>query len=125
MDNLVLVLEHERGLSRRGALTGGRAEVDRRIADFQRLAAELPDLCRRLGLDPTQVGAVETYVRVMGAWIGGYHAWQTRNGRFRRGRGPRAVRANLARPWRGPDCCTAHGQPVTVRDGGGLPGRPP
>ncbi|MGW3053805.1 terpene synthase family protein [Kitasatospora sp. NPDC001175] len=83
MDNLVLVLEHERALTRADALTAARDEVDRRINDFQRLAAEVPGMCDRLGLDDTRRATIDTYIRVMGAWIGGYHAWQTQTARYR------------------------------------------
>ncbi|MFC8956124.1 terpene cyclase [Streptomyces sp. NPDC057101] len=83
MDNLVLVLEYERGLSRGNALTAARAEVDQRVADFQRLAGEVPGMCGLIGLDTAQRAAVDDYVQVMGAWIGGYHAWQTETARYR------------------------------------------
>ncbi|WP_030273908.1 terpene synthase family protein [Streptomyces sp. NRRL B-24484] len=83
IDNLVLVLEHERGLSRDGALAAANSAVARRVEDFRHLAGEVPGMCCRLGLDGPQRASVDTYVRVMSAWIGGYRAWQTETTRYR------------------------------------------
>ncbi|MFI7359015.1 terpene cyclase [Streptomyces avidinii] len=83
MDNLVLVLQHTRSLSRDEAVTAARNEVDRRIGRFRELAGQLPALCARLELSDGDRAAVSSYIGVMTAWMSGYHAWQTETLRYR------------------------------------------
>ncbi|MFI1653074.1 terpene cyclase [Streptomyces avidinii] len=83
MDNLVLVLEHTRPLSRDEAVTAARNEVDLRVGRFRELAGQLPALCSRLELSDGERAAVSTYVSIMTAWMSGYHAWQTETLRYR------------------------------------------
>ncbi|MFF3015664.1 terpene cyclase [Streptomyces sp. NPDC057939] len=82
MDNLVLVIEHDRGCAREEAVAGAREEVHRRVARFRELALQVPGLCAQLGLSGEQAAAVDTYVQIMGVWMSGYHAWQTQTRRY-------------------------------------------
>ncbi|MEV7401953.1 terpene cyclase [Streptomyces sp. NPDC091267] len=82
MDNLVLVIEHDRHVTRDQAIEQARREVGRRVERFQELARQLPGLCTELGLSGPERAAVEVYVEVMGAWMSGYHAWQTQTDRY-------------------------------------------
>ncbi|GAA2736616.1 terpene synthase family protein [Actinocorallia aurantiaca] len=82
MDNLVLVIQHARPCTRDQALSAARREVDRRTARFVELAVQVPALCTRLGLTGREQAATETYIEVMGAWMSGYHAWQTQTRRY-------------------------------------------
>lgn len=82
MDNLVLVLEHSRRRTRDEAITDTRREVRRRVERFQELARQVPALCAQLGLTGRQTADVDTYVEIMGAWMSGYHAWQTQTHRY-------------------------------------------
>ncbi|MFE3991419.1 terpene cyclase [Streptomyces goshikiensis] len=82
MDNLVLVLQHTRTCTRDQALTAARGEVDQRVDRFRELAPQVPTLCLQLGLTGPERAAVHTYVEIMGAWMSGYHAWQTQTRRY-------------------------------------------
>ncbi|MFE7932387.1 terpene cyclase [Streptomyces sp. NPDC057456] len=83
MDNLVLVLEHARHLTRAEAVTAAGHQVNRRVRRFQELAAQIPALCAQLGLRHQERAAVDTYLQIMTAWMSGYHAWQTDTLRYR------------------------------------------
>ncbi|MET7597236.1 terpene cyclase [Streptomyces sp. NPDC005481] len=82
MDNLVLVLEHGRGCTRQEAIAEARREVRRRVERYQELALQVPGLCAQLGLTERENASVDTYVELMGTWMGGYHAWQTHTRRY-------------------------------------------
>ncbi|MFD3759923.1 terpene cyclase [Streptomyces sp. NPDC058622] len=82
MDNLVLVIEHERRCTRAEAVEHARGEVRRRVERFQELEPQVAGLCTQLGLSGRERAAVEVYVEIMGAWMSGYHAWQTRTQRY-------------------------------------------
>ncbi|MGW3321422.1 terpene synthase family protein [Streptomyces virginiae] len=82
MDNLVLVIEHTRSCTRDEAVTGARQEVDGRVARFQELARQVPAMCLQLGLTDRERTDVATYVEIMGAWMSGYHAWQSQTRRY-------------------------------------------
>ncbi|MFG2577343.1 terpene cyclase [Streptomyces sp. NPDC048481] len=83
MDNLVLVLERARRLTRGQALAAARDEVDRRVRRFQDLAGRVPAVCAQLALAERERADVAGYVDVMRAWMSGYHAWQTATRRYR------------------------------------------
>ncbi|MFJ4813326.1 terpene synthase family protein [Streptomyces longwoodensis] len=83
MDNLVLVLERARHLTRGHALTAARGEVTRRLRRFDRLAAQVPAVCTQLALTEREQADVAAYVGVMTAWMSGYHTWQTETHRYR------------------------------------------
>ncbi|MFD9319433.1 terpene cyclase [Streptomyces sp. NPDC060053] len=83
MDNLVLVLEHARHLTRAEAVTAAGHQVNRCVRRFQELAAQIPSLCAQLGLRHQERAAVDTYLQIMTAWMSGYHAWQTETLRYR------------------------------------------
>ncbi|MCX5384521.1 terpene cyclase [Streptomyces sp. NBC_00083] len=83
MDNLVLVLESARHLTRDAAVAEARRHVDRRVGRFDELAVQTTALCAQLGLGPEEEAAVHTYVDIMAAWMSGYHAWQTETLRYR------------------------------------------
>ncbi|MFF8933042.1 terpene cyclase [Streptomyces longwoodensis] len=83
MDNLVLVLERARHLTRGRALTAARGEVTRRLRRFDRLAAQVPAVCTQLALTEREQADVAAYVRLMTAWMSGYHTWQTETHRYR------------------------------------------
>jgi avermitilol synthase len=83
MDNLVLVIEHARHCSREQSVAAARQEIDQRCARFQQLALDVPEMSRRIGLTSSQQAAVDAYVQVMTAWMGGYHAWETETLRYR------------------------------------------
>ncbi|WP_333735876.1 terpene synthase family protein [Streptomyces sp. IBSBF 2806] len=89
MDNLVLVLEQARRLTRGEALIAARNEVDQRVLRFQELAGQVPAVCAQLALCEREQADVAGYVRVMAAWMSGYHAWQTGTQRYRNA--PRVV----------------------------------
>ncbi|MFF3159786.1 terpene synthase family protein [Streptomyces sp. NPDC057910] len=82
MDNLVLVIEHTRPCSRDEAVAAARREVDGRVERFQELALQVPAMCLQLGLTGPERTAAATYVEVMGAWMSGYHTWQTQTRRY-------------------------------------------
>ncbi|MER6316860.1 terpene cyclase [Streptomyces sp. NPDC001581] len=82
MDNLVLVIEHTRRCTREEAIAVARREVDGRVERFRELARQVPDMCLQLGLTGRERTAVATYVEVMGAFMSGYHAWQTQTRRY-------------------------------------------
>ncbi|MFD9357903.1 terpene cyclase [Streptomyces sp. NPDC060031] len=82
MDNLVLVLEYDRGCTRGEAIAGAREEVRRRVERFRELALQIPALCTQLGLMGPEAAGVDTYVEIMGVWMSGYHAWQTHTHRY-------------------------------------------
>jgi avermitilol synthase len=84
MDNLVLVIERNGGLSREAALARARDEIIERCALFRTLSAQVPDVCARLGFSEPQTDAVRRYVDVMAGWIRGYHEWETRTLRYTR-----------------------------------------
>ncbi|MCQ9181648.1 terpene cyclase [Streptomyces sp. IBSBF 2953] len=83
VDNLVLVLEESRHLTRGAALAEARREVDGLVRRFRVLAAQVPGVCAQLALPEEQRTAVDGYVRLMTAWMSGYHAWQTETQRYR------------------------------------------
>jgi pentalenene synthase/avermitilol synthase len=89
MDNLVLVLERARHLTRGEALIAVRDEVDRRVLRFQDLAGQVSAVCAQLAHSEREQADVAAYVRVMRAWMSGYHAWQTGTQRYRNA--PRVV----------------------------------
>ncbi|MFD8785178.1 terpene cyclase [Kitasatospora sp. NPDC059599] len=82
MDNLVLVIEHERRCSRAESVAAARKEVSRRCRRFQHLAREVPAMYAQLGLTPRQRAVVDAYIEVMTAWVSGYHAWETETLRY-------------------------------------------
>lgn len=82
VDNLVLVLQHAGGGTREEAVAAAREEVSRRTRRFAELAAQVPQMCTRLGLTGRESAHVRTYVEVMAWWMSGYHAWQTRTRRY-------------------------------------------
>ncbi|MFD6225520.1 terpene cyclase [Streptomyces sp. NPDC060232] len=82
MDNLVLVIEHTRRCGREAAIAEARGEVRRRVTRFQELAVQVPQLCALLGLTAREAAGVDRYVEIMGTWMSGYHAWQTRTDRY-------------------------------------------
>ena len=84
MDNLVLVIEQEEGLSRDVALAWTRREVAGRCARFQALSSQVPEVCARLGLSGAHSAVVRSYVAVMTGWIRGYHEWETETPRYAR-----------------------------------------
>ncbi|MFI9155536.1 terpene cyclase [Streptomyces sp. NPDC053367] len=83
MDNLVLVLERAQQLTRDEALIAARNEVNRRVHRFHDLAGQVPTVCTQLALTERERADVVGYVRVMSAWMSGYHAWQTETQRYR------------------------------------------
>ncbi|MGW2913039.1 terpene synthase family protein [Streptomyces asoensis] len=92
VDNLVLVLEHTRRLTRAEAVAAAVRRVNRNVRRFTELAGRVPALSGRLGLRPHERAAVDTYVEIMAAWMSGYHAWQTETLRYRAA--PRIVPAS-------------------------------
>ncbi|MFJ6793774.1 terpene cyclase [Streptomyces sp. NPDC091268] len=82
VDNLVLVLEHSRRMSRDEALAAAREEVHQRCARFGQLSRQLPQLCDQLGLTPAERAAVDMYISVMAGWMSGYGAWQSETLRY-------------------------------------------
>ncbi|MFE5588236.1 terpene synthase family protein [Kitasatospora sp. NPDC056531] len=82
MDNLVLVIEHTQRCSREQAVAAAREEVHRCCARFRQLARDVPGVCVQLGLDPRERAAVDMYIEVMSAWMGGYGAWQSETLRY-------------------------------------------
>ncbi|MFG2720633.1 terpene cyclase [Streptomyces sp. NPDC048416] len=83
MDNLVLVLESTRLLSRDAAVLAVRQQVGRLVGRFRELEGHVPALCAHLGLGPAERSAVHTYTEIMSLWMSGYHAWQTETLRYR------------------------------------------
>ncbi|WP_328306679.1 terpene cyclase [Streptomyces sp. NBC_00442] len=83
MDNLVLVLESARHLTRDEAINDACGHVSSRVRHFGELAGQVPALCVQLGLGRAERSAVTTYVDIMSTWMSGYHAWQTETLRYR------------------------------------------
>ncbi|WP_327287424.1 terpene synthase family protein [Streptomyces sp. NBC_01198] len=83
MDNIVLVIEHTRRCTRDEAVAAARQQVHRRVRRFLELAGQVPDMCARLDLSDRQRSTVDSYTRLMAAWMSGYHAWQTETLRYR------------------------------------------
>ncbi|MEU3369269.1 terpene cyclase [Streptomyces sp. NPDC006660] len=83
MDNLILVLEAARSLTRDAAVAAVRTRVNRRVQRFEDLARQVPELCAHLALTPEERSAVDTYVDIMSTWMSGYHAWQSSTLRYR------------------------------------------
>lgn len=83
VDNLVLVLERSRHLTRGAALAAARREVNSLVVQFRGLAAQVPAVCAQLALPEAQRAAVDGYVQLMTAWMSGYHAWQRETQRYR------------------------------------------
>lgn len=82
MDNLVLVIEHERHCSRAEALTAARQEVNLRCERFQQLVDQVPAMSVQLSLTSSQCAVVDAYIDVMTAWVSGYHGWETETLRY-------------------------------------------
>ncbi|MFD7242322.1 hypothetical protein [Streptomyces massasporeus] len=57
--------------------------MNRRALRFQELAGQVPAVCAQLALCERERADVAAYVRVMTAWMSGYHAWQTGTQRYR------------------------------------------
>lgn len=82
VDNIVLVLEHERQCSRAEAIEEVRRMVYEWSNRFVRLAGEVPALCETLALTPEEAASIRRYVYVMAAWIRGYHKWEAETRRY-------------------------------------------
>jgi avermitilol synthase len=82
VDNLVLVIEHERRCSRAEAVAEVCDLVHERSERFQQLTREVPELCATLGLTPRQRADVLRYAEVMAGWIRGYHEWEAETLRY-------------------------------------------
>ncbi len=82
VDNFVLVVEHEKGLSRAEAVERTRQVVAERCLRFQQLADEVPEMVKALGLTASEQDSVRIYVEIMASWIRGYHEWETRTLRY-------------------------------------------
>ncbi|WP_242438486.1 terpene synthase family protein [Streptomyces sp. CB00455] len=82
MDNLVLVIEHDRRCTRDQAVDQARGEVRRRVERFLELARQITRLSAQLDLTGQERSAVDMYVEIMSAWMSGYHAWQTQTLRY-------------------------------------------
>ncbi|MFG2664529.1 hypothetical protein ACGFY6_09805 [Streptomyces sp. NPDC048387] len=80
--HLVLVIEHAQHRTREEAVASARQEVDQRAGRFQELDRQVPTMCEQLGLTDRERAAVDTYMQIMGAWMSGYHAWQTQTRRY-------------------------------------------
>jgi pentalenene synthase/avermitilol synthase len=65
MDDLVLLLERVRHLTREEALSAARGDVNRRVRRFHRLAAQVPTVGTQLALTEGERADVAVYIRLM------------------------------------------------------------
>ncbi|PBC69643.1 germacradienol/geosmin synthase [Streptomyces sp. TLI_235] len=73
--NLVTVLRHERGYSRRAAVDEAVWMTRQQLQVYQRLEAELPRMYDELWLTTDQRHAVETGISGIRHWVRGNHDW--------------------------------------------------
>jgi hypothetical protein len=82
VNNLVVVLQHERQCSRREAAAAVLAEAQWMVDHFARLVADVPALCAALRLDPHETRAVARYTTGLTDWLTGYLVWESTTARY-------------------------------------------
>jgi hypothetical protein len=80
--NLVLVVEHERGCSRREALCEVRDEIHSWLNQFVMLASEFPQLYESLRLTTNERSRTDRMVAGMQHAMSGYYDWSRRTRRY-------------------------------------------
>ncbi|WP_426560426.1 terpene synthase family protein [Angustibacter sp. McL0619] len=80
--NLVLVLEHAKGLTPEAAVAEAVVSIRTRIADFERHAESLPQLLTDLGADTQTRDATAQYVKGLKDWMRGFADWALETVRY-------------------------------------------
>ncbi|MFI9276019.1 terpene cyclase [Kitasatospora sp. NPDC052896] len=85
VNNLVMIVQRERGcsLAEAGALV--LAEARQMAARYSQLLDELPRTLEDLELDPEQVTVARRYADGLTGWLTGYLDWEVNTGRYRTG----------------------------------------
>ncbi|WP_280359159.1 terpene synthase family protein [Nocardia otitidiscaviarum] len=83
LDNMVLVIEHERNVSRATAVEEIVQKVDIECQRFRTLAQELAAMFVRLNLPEGERAGIRNYIDVMAAWMRGFQEWQIQTLRYR------------------------------------------
>ncbi|WP_267717387.1 terpene synthase family protein [Streptomyces sp. CoH17] len=82
VDNLVLVVEHERGCSRAASLARISGIFEERLSRFATLGEQLPQYVSAFDFTPLQTTAISRYVEALGLALAGHHRWEIESGRF-------------------------------------------
>jgi germacradienol/geosmin synthase len=80
--NLVTVLGRDRDLPRQAAIDEAVRMTREQLTLYMDLESQLPALCERLGLDPTDRRAVAMGVEGIRNWIRGNYDWALSTGRY-------------------------------------------
>ncbi|WP_371478062.1 terpene cyclase [Kitasatospora sp. NBC_00315] len=83
VNNLVMIVQRERGCSAQEACAVVTAEAQQMLARCTELVAQLPESYRALGLDPADLELAGRYAQGLTAWLAGYLHWESRTGRYR------------------------------------------
>lgn len=82
VDNLVLIVQHERQCPLPEAIAAVQDLVNQRLATFSQLQDQLALLGDQLGLIERERAAVERYAQTMALWVAGYHQWAVETARY-------------------------------------------
>lgn len=80
--NLVLVLQHQRGLDRPRAFRAAHSLIDRRVADLLAAQQRLPALAESLRLDAATRMALHRCAEGVRDWVAGSNRWHATASRF-------------------------------------------
>jgi hypothetical protein len=83
INNIVLVVQHERGCSLQSAVDIVAGMVARRVREFTALTANPADGLRELDVPAATLADVDEYIRGMTTWIRGNIDWSRGNERYR------------------------------------------
>ncbi|GAA1268409.1 hypothetical protein GCM10009665_66320 [Kitasatospora nipponensis] len=82
VNNLVMIVQHERGCSLEEAGSVVLAEAQHMVDRYARLVDELPRTYRELELGPDQSRTAQRYADGLTAWLSGYLSWESGTGRY-------------------------------------------
>ncbi|MGF1425892.1 terpene synthase family protein [Kitasatospora sp. LaBMicrA B282] len=82
VNNLVMIVQRERGCSLEEAGSVVLAEAQRMVDRYARLVDELPRTYRELELGPDQSRTAQRYADGLTAWLSGYLSWESGTGRY-------------------------------------------
>ncbi len=80
--NLVTVLRHDRGWSRQAAIDEAVRMANEHLELYERLEAQIPEVCDELGLDEDDRRSVGMGVEGIRNWIRGMYDWAMSTGRY-------------------------------------------
>ncbi len=83
VNNLVMIVQRERGCSAQEACAVVTAEAQEMLARCAELVSQLPESYRALGLGPADLALAARYAQGLTAWLAGYLHWESRTGRYR------------------------------------------